>query len=278
MAVKGKSAGIIIIAVTFLAFGGFFAMTISSREKTAERGGLAIKIVPETEGKAEQPHLVLIEVTRSAEPGSLKVYLKYYRDDEFHTLEMSRLEGTDYFGVELPGGTLGSRTYYYLEAFDGGGNHLVIPEKATEDFTNEYDYFKIRFEGEAAFILLLLHIVLMIAVLFLLIHALYYAMYYLQTNDKGEHIVKTVNAGLITFFITGFPIGWIIEKQVLGNYWEGIPFGWDITDSKTLIIMVLWLIFIILHRMSKISLRAYARWVIINTLITILLFLIPHSL
>jgi hypothetical protein len=91
-------------------------------------------------------------------------------------------------------------------------------------------------------------------------------------------MLRAVNWGVLTFFITGFPIGWIIEKQVLGNYWEGVPFGWDITDNKTLIIFILWLVFIILQKSKKISPRSYAKWIIINTIITIILFLIPHSI
>ncbi|NQS96880.1 MAG: hypothetical protein HQ591_00345 [candidate division Zixibacteria bacterium] len=275
---KGKAAGIIIILLTFFTFCGFMAMMVAPREKTAEEGGLRIIYNPEKDGKAGQAHLILAEVNSTDAPDSLQVNLYYYRDSQFKKSELYRLGGTDYFGVEIPGGPLGSRIYYYLEAVDGAGNRVVLPETATDDFQTEYDYFKVRFEGKASFILLVLHIVLMMAALFLLIHALYYAIYYLQTGEKSDPLVITVNWGIITFFITGFPIGWVIEKQVLGNYWEGIPFGWDITDSKTLIILVLWLIFIILRRAGKISLKTFARWVIINTIITILLFLIPHSL
>jgi len=103
-------------------------------------------------------------------------------------------------------------------------------------------------------------------------------MYYLQTGEKDLPMIRSVNAGILSFFITGFPIGCIIEKQVLGNYWEGIPFGTDITDSKTLVILLLWLVFMILQRKGVISNKGYARWVIINAVITIVLFLLPHSL
>ena len=80
------------------------------------------------------------------------------------------------------------------------------------------------------------------------------------------------------FFITGFPIGWMIEKQVLGNYWEGIPFGWDITDSKTLFIFVFWIIPVILRLRRRLSDYGFARWVIAASLFTIAMFLLPHSL
>ena len=191
---------------------------------------------------------------------------------------MSNLAGTHYYGAEVPGDKLGERSYYYIEASILSGGRVVLPATADDTFDNEYDYFKIRYEGKASFILLLLHIVLMITALFFLIHALYYAMNFLLTGERIEAIVRSVNLGTISFFITGFPIGCIIEKQVIGNYWEGIPFGWDITDSKTLIILVLWSVFIFLKGKGIISDKAYASWVIINTIITIGLFLLPHSI
>jgi len=221
--------------------------------------------------------LVLVKAVSEA-GDSLTVKVHYYRGGEFHTLKMQRLMGTNYYGVEIPGDKLGQRNYYYIEALSSSGSRVVLPKSADASFDSEYDYFKIRYEGQATFILLLLHIVLMMAALLLLIHALYYALNYLYTGEREEAIVRSVNLGTLIFFITGFPIGWIIEKQVLGNYWEGIPFGWDITDSKTLIILVLWLVFIILKWRGKISSRLYARWVIISTIITIGLFLLPHSI
>ena len=274
---KSMIAGRIIFIITFLTFSGFIAMMIAPREKVAESDGIKLSHIEETDGKADTPHLVIVKVETAA-TDSMEVSLYYLRNNLFNKLSMKNLPGTDYYGVEVPGDLLGQRSYYYLEAVSGSGGRVVLPETSDDSFDREYDYFKIRYEGKASFILLLLHIVLMIAAFFFLIHALYYAMNFLLTGERIEAMVRSVNLGLITFFITGFPIGCIIEKQVLGNYWEGIPFGWDITDSKTLIILVLWMIFIILKRKDKISDRAYASWVLINTIITIGLFLLPHSI
>ncbi len=272
-----RIAGVIVLILTFLTFSGFIAMMIAPKEKTAEVNGLKITSIPDYDGRAGEPHFVLANIS-SKNSDSLVVLLHYYRDNTFKTLKMSRLPGTNYFGVQVPADELGKRTYYYIEAMDDDGNVVRLPASADQTFDSEYDYFKIRYEGKATFILLLLHIVLMIGAFFLLIHALYYALNYLFTRERGDAIIRTVNLGIITFFITGFPIGWIIEKQVLGNYWEGIPFGWDITDSKTLIILIIWLILIIFRAKDKVSLNSYAKWVIVNTIITIALFLLPHSL
>jgi hypothetical protein len=276
MSSKSMKAGRIIFVIVFLMFSGLIAMMILPSEKSAEVNGLVIKHTEDKEGKAFQPQLEIAEITSKAD--SISVKLHYYRKGVFNTLEMAKLPGTDFYGVEVPADTLGQRNYYYLEAVDGAGNRVVLPKTATDTYKSEYDYFQIRYEGKASFALLLLHIVLMIMAVFLLIHAFYYAMNYLFTGERENAITRSVNIGTITFFITGFPIGCIIEKQVLGNYWEGVPFGWDITDSKTLIILVMWVILIRLQNKNKISMRCYSKWVIINTIITLILFMLPHSI
>ena len=275
---KSKLPGIIIFWLTFFVFCGFFALTIAPSEDIAQSGNLKMTFDEDTDGHADQDFLVTTTVNTDGDYDSLEVKLHYYRDSIFHTLTMKRMPDTDLFGVYVPGYLLGNRTYYYMEASDKSGNRVVLPGSATDSFTSEYDYYKIRWEGKATFILLLLHIVLMVAALFLLIHALYYAMCYLMNGEKAEHIIRAVNAGIVAFFITGFPIGCVIEKQVLGNYWEGFPFGLDITDSKTLLILVLFVVFMYLQKKGKISMKGYAWSVVINTVVTIVLFLLPHSL
>ena len=273
-----KLPDFIIITITSIFFLGFIAMMIAPKGDTAASGYWSISYVEDTDGRVNESHLALVKITSNQPLDSIRVKLHYYRDNVFHTLELSRLNQTGYFGVEIPSAGLGERTYYYLEAESYPGDRVVLPPSATSNFTSEYDYYKVRWEGKASFILLLLHIFLMIAAMFLLIHALYYAICYLQTQEKEQLLVKCVNWGVLVFFITGFPIGWIIEKQVLGNYWEGIPFGWDITDSKTLFIMLYWLIPIILRKWEKISIKGFARWTVFGVIFTVAMFLLPHSL
>ncbi|MBL7191832.1 hypothetical protein ISS30_09050 [bacterium] len=269
--------GLVIIIVTSLAFLGIVAMMIAPRTDTASDEKLTVTFIPEKDGRVNVPHLILVKAESGIPGDSVLVSIHYYRDEEFHTIPLEPLRGTQYHGAEIPPAGLGQRTYYYIEASTISGGKIILPESASFVFTTGYDYYKVRWEGKASYLLLLLHIFLMIAAIFLLIHALYYALYFLQAGDKYKHLVKCVDWGTITFFITGFPIGWVIEKQVLGNYWEGIPFGWDITDSKTLFIFLYWIIFIILRRTGKIAERGFALSAVIGVIFTVIMFLIPHS-
>jgi hypothetical protein len=78
--------------------------------------------------------------------------------------------------------------------------------------------------------------------------------------------------GLLT--IGGLILGPIVQNYAFGEYWTGIPFGFDLTDNKTLIAWLGWLVAIFMIFKSK---RPKV-WVLGAAIFTIAIFLIPHSL
>ncbi len=79
---------------------------------------------------------------------------------------------------------------------------------------------------------------------------------------------------LIFIILGGFIFGPIVQKFAFGAYWTGIPFGYDLTDNKTLIAFLFWLIpFFYRNRPS-----VFSKYVIIAAIVTLIVFLIPHSL
>jgi hypothetical protein len=71
----------------------------------------------------------------------------------------------------------------------------------------------------------------------------------------------------------GFVLGPLVQKAAFGQYWTGIPFGYDLTDNKTLIAGVAWV-----WALIRLRGRAPARWsVIAAALATLVVFAIPHS-
>jgi len=270
-----KALRIIVIAAG-IAFLLMVMMMTASGVKTASEGTLTIEYKPDTDGDEHQPHLIAPKVESDHPVTSVEVH--YTTGEGFSTRTLDQIPGTPWWATTLPGREKGLRTYYFLSAEDASGRRVVLPEEATDVWTGEYDYFKLRAEGKASRWALVVHVYLMFVAIFLFVHALYYAFAVLFGIDRTGAMLTTVYAGVITFFITGFPIGWMIEKQVLGNYWEGIPFGWDITDSKTLFIFVFWMIPVILRMRRRVSDYGFARWVIAASLFTIVMFLLPHSL
>ena len=39
----------------------------------------------------------------------------------------------------------------------------------------------------------------------------------------------------------GFVLGPAVQKQAFGEWWSGVPYGWDLTDNKTLLAFLAWL-------------------------------------
>ena len=93
---------------------------------------------------------------------------------------------------------------------------------------------------------------------------------------KKEPVVlkKYVILTFSSLFIGGAILGPIVQKFAFGAYWTGIPFGYDLTDNKTLIALVGWLIALIIVLKDKMKAR---KWVIGVFIIMAIVYLIPHS-
>lgn len=79
----------------------------------------------------------------------------------------------------------------------------------------------------------------------------------------------------VIFLILGGAIfGPIVQKFSFGAYWTGWPFGTDLTDNKTAVALIFWIIALIrLYRN-----RSERTWVIIASVVLLMVYAIPHSL
>ena len=75
-------------------------------------------------------------------------------------------------------------------------------------------------------------------------------------------------------FLGGFVLGPLMQKFAFGVAWTGFPLGMDLTDNKTLIAFLFWIAALVAGRKGKPA-RGF---VIAASLVTLLIFLIPHSL
>lgn len=72
----------------------------------------------------------------------------------------------------------------------------------------------------------------------------------------------------------GFVLGPIMQHQAFGDYWTGVPFGWDLTDNKTLIAFLAWA----LAGWRVLGRRTLARPAVVAASVVMLtVFMIPHS-
>jgi hypothetical protein len=80
-------------------------------------------------------------------------------------------------------------------------------------------------------------------------------------------------ATVICMLIGGFLFGPIMQHFAFGQYWTGVPFGWDLTDNKTLIAIVFWILALILN-----ARKIRPAWIIVAAVMTLIVYSIPHSM
>jgi len=78
---------------------------------------------------------------------------------------------------------------------------------------------------------------------------------------------------LISLVIGGFIFGPLMQKFAFGEFWTGVPFGFDLTDNKTLIAFLAWA-FALWHGSKKENSRAVF---VFASIALLAVFMIPHS-
>jgi hypothetical protein len=124
----------------------------------------------------------------------------------------------------------------------------------------------IRFRGNVPAGVILPHILLM--TLSMLFSAVALILALLGMKPYKLYGVLTLSA----LIIGGFIFGPMVQKYSFGAYWTGFPNGMDLTDNKTLIALVFWLIAV------GANLKRERRYLtVLASIVLFVIFSIPHS-
>jgi len=126
----------------------------------------------------------------------------------------------------------------------------------------------IRFKGAVPLPILLLHIFVMFGAMLLSTRA------GLAALDGRSNPRRLAVWAAVFLFVGGFILGPLVQKFAFGAWWTGFPFGFDLTDNKTLIAMVGWVAALVAGRGGKPA----RGWVLAAAVLMLVVFLIPHSL
>jgi hypothetical protein len=101
----------------------------------------------------------------------------------------------------------------------------------------------------------------------------------LEAMRRGADPTRLARGALDLLVVGGFVFGPLMQRFAFGKWWTGIPFGWDLTDNKTLFAVLGWLIaWFLARRARKSGDASRARiWVVAAALLTLVVFSIPHS-
>jgi hypothetical protein len=257
--------------------------TVKSVHKTVERGGILIEhdTVPKRRGEGD----VVIPVKVS---GAQEVKL-FYRigKGEFQSVDMDLKEGrSDLFSASIPHHKKGTKAWYYIEGQKQIGDKKLavsLPDRGSSKFKP----ILLKFQGHVPPYIILSHIFFIFLAIFFSVFAVFSA---IDLKRGKGNLKKTVTFSLLTFillFMGFFPLGWALNYYTFGVLWEAFPFGTDVTDNKGQIAFISWLVTLFLVKgtilgknpsKNLVSEKTYSTVVIISFVVTVAMYLVPHSL
>lgn len=133
---------------------------------------------------------------------------------------------------------------------------------------NKGESVVIRFKGDVPAWILIPHIItIFLAMLFSLRTGF-------EALKKKSRLKNKTAITFGTLVIGGFIFGPLTQLYAFGALWTGFPFGHDLTDNKILAAGIFWLIALV----AVIRERRERLWIAIASVVTLIVFLIPHSL
>lgn len=182
-------------------------------------------------------------------------YKRYKTDDEYTKVPMENKDGklVGYLPLQPPAGKL----QYFIEIYKGD-TKIIIPTK---------ENVVIRFKGSVPTYILIIHVFFMFGAMLLSVRT---GLEFFNNNPKFKLLTLLT---LLFLFIGGFILGPIVQKYAFGVFWSGFPFGHDLTDNKTVITFIGWLVAFFMYKRSKNP----KFWALGASILLIVVYLIPHS-
>ena len=204
-------------------------------------------------GPGDQP--VTLSVPDTTVSGTL-VWRRYKTDDAWTRQALARVYGE--LTGSLPHQPPAGKIEYHIELAGNGETRMVPPD----------ENIVTRFKGEVPAAVLVPH------VLFMFFGMLISTRAGIEALARGKRMRFYAFLAAALILVGGIVFGPIVQKYAFDAYWTGFPLGMDLTDNKTLIALVAWLLALIaLWR------NARARWWIVTaSAVTLVIFMIPHSL
>jgi hypothetical protein len=181
---------------------------------------------------------------------------RYPTDDAWTRVPLTR-EGGELVG-RLPKQPAAGKVAYRVSVGAGAGDAVLAGKEPVV----------LRFKDPVPGWLIIPHVIIMFAGMLLSTAA------GLAAIDKKRDPRRLAIWTLALLFLGGFVLGPLVQKFAFGVAWSGFPLGLDLTDNKTLIAFLFWIVAVAAGRKG----RPARPFVIAASLVTLLIFLIPHSL
>ena len=270
--IVGVVATILLLGVTRI------VSTTRPRERVVESGGVRIEHLTVTGQVGPGDPLIEARIVTERSVTPHLIY-KMSREGEMVQIDMTPV-GEERWQARLPSREKGERILYGIAVPLDDGTTVTLPEDGTTLYT-------LKYKGEVSRAVLILHIIFMFVAFYFLIQCLWSAIDVMNTGRGKGEAVANARWVFLTTFIGGWPLGFILNYQAFGVIWEGYPFGYDVTDNKTQLIFIFWLVSLLLVRGSFLGRgeekdllgpRGFATAALISFIVSLFLYIVPHSL
>jgi hypothetical protein len=144
---------------------------------------------------------------------------------------------------------------------------IAIEKDSEKVVLNNSHPVVIRFKGDVPIFIIIPHVI------FIFLAMLFSTRTGLEFFKKEPNYEKLVYWTFGLLILGGMIFGPIVQKYAFGEFWTGIPFGIDLTDNKTLIAVIGWIVALVAMKKSANP----KRWIIFASVLMFIVYLIPHS-
>jgi hypothetical protein len=243
----------VLITLTSAAYQTMTGPTYPVRGKTVIEGSVVRFRLPRS---AESTGNAVISLPVPAPVDGSLEYKRYKTDDPWIREQLVRKDA-ELVGF-LPKQPAAGKLAYKVFLVSSGKTTVLGGEKPVI----------IRFKDHVPLWLIIVHVIVMFSGM------LFATAAGLAALDKKRNPRRFVlwAAGLI--FLGGFILGPLVQKFAFGIFWSGFPFGTDLTDNKTVISFLFWIVALAAGRKERPARIA----VFTASVVTLVIYLIPHSL
>jgi len=200
----------------------------------------------------------------SDDPGDQKIMIKIadtsikgeftfrrFKSLDSWTVQPTAREG-EYLVASIPHQEPAGKVMYYITL----NNQQLNPEPTI-----------LRYKGVVPVFIIIPHV-------FFIFLAMFFAVVtVLEAIFKRKNVYLYTWLTVIFFLISGIILGPIMQEYAFGALWTGWPFGHDLTDNKTLVSLIIWIIALFVLRKN----RENRVWPIIAFIVMLAVYMIPHS-
>ncbi len=213
-------------------------------------------------GDSREDALVLLPIPGDAVTAMLS-YRRYPTSDGFTSVPFDR-EGDELI-ARLPRQPAAGKLEYFI-VVSTPDRTIRIPESSEENVI-------IRFKDPVPIYVLVPHVVMMFFALLIGMRTALAAIF----APSNVRRLAWVTLGLMT--VGGLILGPVVQNYAFGAFWTGIPFGYDLTDNKTLIMWLVWAGVCALFMWRRDLNQSTERIaVVMAAIVMVAVYLIPHSL